>query len=170
MSYPSHVKRWVQHFCTSVNFISIFSYLFFSLSSCTWHKTQSFSVTTISYCTLSHLQANRVILNNFKQNCRCSQILLQFPNTKFHKNPFGGSRAFTDRQTDRLRYGRIFRGHVRLSHLSLKCVWRKTPKQVVQHAILKWLRSEYDGCLLRQVLAIFGGYVPNWKQYSYVRT
>jgi hypothetical protein len=39
------------------------------------------------------------LLNNFNQTGRCPQFLLQFPNTKFHKNPCSGIRAFTDRET-----------------------------------------------------------------------
>lgn len=122
-----------------------FDFQFFLFSSCTWQRTQSFSVTTINYFRLSFLQAKRVILNNFNQNGRCPTILLQFSNTKFHKNPFGGSRALTyrqtDRQTDWLTFGRIFQGHGRLSHLSLKCVWRNSPKWVVGYNMQFWSGS-----------------------------
>jgi len=105
----------------------LFPFPFLLYSSCTSQRIQSFSVTTISYFKLSLLQAKRVILNNFNQNGRCPKFLLQFPNTKFHKNPFDGSRAFADSETDWSSDG--YFGAMVTFHI---WVWRNSTMRVLQ--------------------------------------
>jgi hypothetical protein len=76
-----------------------------------------------------------MFLPDFNQIWICSQIFIEIPNIKFHRNPFKGNGSDTCGQTDRQRDGRT---DMTMNTLQIIQLPHPVPKRTQQNVYLFW--------------------------------